>query len=156
MFVRLLFPLAVQHRVPREDMVRRLLVFSDMQFDAAERAKKGLGLWATNHDVIALTYEEAGYDVPKIVYLNSTGELETAPVEAERKGVAPISGFSPAMMKVFIMGEEVGKTLEDDTVVVDKKGEDIKPPQKPKTTLLSIMKRALEKPNYDGFVLVSY
>jgi len=35
MFVRLLLPLAVKHRVPREDMVRRLFVFSNMQFDQA-------------------------------------------------------------------------------------------------------------------------
>ena len=29
-FVRLLLPLAVKHRVPREDMVKRLFMFSDM------------------------------------------------------------------------------------------------------------------------------
>ncbi|KAH9166119.1 hypothetical protein EDB89DRAFT_1910956 [Lactarius sanguifluus] len=152
-FVRLLLPLAVQHRVPREDMVRRLFVFSDMQFDAAELAKGGEpGAWVTNHDAIARAYEEAGYDVPEIVYWNLAGELQTAPVEAERKGVALMSGFSPAMMKVF-MGEDVEEPLDDDTVLVDEKGEEVKLPRKPEMTPLSIMKRALEKPSYDGLIV---
>ncbi|KAI9464967.1 hypothetical protein BJY52DRAFT_1184014 [Lactarius psammicola] len=153
-FVRLLLPLAVQHRVPREDMVKRLFVFSDMQFDAAEGAKEeDPGAWVTNHDAIARAYEEAGYDVPEIVYWNLAGELETAPVEAERKGVALMSGFSPAMMKVF-MGEDAEETLDDDTVMVDEKGEEIKLPQKPEMTPLFMMKRALEKSSYDGLIVL--
>ena len=152
-FVRLLLPLAVQHRVPREEMVKRLFVFSDMQFDAAQGAEEDPGAWLTNHDAIARAYEEAGYDMPEIVYWNLAGELETTPVEAERKGVALMSGYSPAMMKVF-MGEDVEETPDDDTVVVDEKGEEIKLIQKPKMTPLSIMKRALEKPSYDGLMVV--
>ncbi|KAH9038364.1 hypothetical protein EDB85DRAFT_1860689 [Lactarius pseudohatsudake] len=151
-FVRLLLPLAVQHRVPREDMVKRLFVFSDMQFDAAEPAKEDPGAWVTNHDAIARAYEEAGYDVPEIVYWNLAGELQTAPVEAEHKGVALMSGFSPAMMKVF-MDEDVEEPLDDDTVLVDETGEEVKLPRKPEMTPLSIMKHALEKPSYDGLMV---
>ena len=148
-FVRLLLPLAVEHRVPREEMVKRLFVFSDMQFDAAE----GSGTWVTNHEAIARAYEAAGYDMPEIVYWNLAGELETAPVEAERKGVALMSGFSPAMMKVF-MGEDVEETVDDDIVMVDEKGEEMKRTQKVEMTPLSIMKRALERRSYDGLVVL--
>ena len=160
-FVRLLLPLAVQHRVPREDMVKRLFVFSDMQFDSANEYRKcseegaredPAGAWLTNHDAIARAYEEAGYDMPEIVYWDLAGDLETTPVEAERKGVALMSGFSPAMMKVF-MDEEPEETLDDDTVMVDEKGEEIKPTQKSKMTPLSIMKRVLENPSYDGLMV---
>ncbi len=146
-FVRLLLPLAIEHRVPREEMVKRLFIFSDMQFDAAEDVQKTPGAWVTNHDAIAQAYEKAGYDVPEIVYWNLAGELETTPVDAERKGVALMSGFSPAMMKVF-MGEDAEEMLDDDTVVLDEQGEEIKT-QKPEITPLSIMKRALEKASYD-------
>jgi len=151
-FVRLLLPLAVQHRVPQKDMVKRLFVFSDMQFDAAEDTSADSARWRTNHDAIAQAYEDAGYDMPEIVYWNLAGELQTTLVEAEREGVALMSGFSPAMMKVF-MGEDVEETLDDDTVIVDAKGEEIKPPQKPKMTPSSIMKRALEMPSYDGLIV---
>ena len=151
-FIRLLLPLAVKHRVPQADMVKRLFVFSDMQFDNA-RSGSSPDTWETNHDAIARAYEVAGYDMPEIVYWNLAGELETTPVEAERKGVALMSGFSPAMMKVF-MGEDMEETLDDDMVMVDEKGEEVKPPKKPKMTPLSIMKRVLEKPSYEGLIVV--
>jgi hypothetical protein len=152
-FVRLLLPLAVRHRVPREDMVRRLFVFSDMQFDHADGAGR-VGEWETNHDAIARAYAEAGYDVPEIVYWNLAGQLETVPVEAERKGVALMSGFSPAMMKVF-MGEDADETVDDDTVMVDEQGEEIKAPtRKQEMTPLSIMNRALGLASYDNLVIM--
>ncbi|KAI0301089.1 hypothetical protein B0F90DRAFT_1817122 [Multifurca ochricompacta] len=153
-FVRLLLPLVVQHRVPREDMVKRLFVFSDMQFDAADSAGKNIGAWETNHDSIVRAYAEAGYDVPEIVYWNLADERETVPVEAERKGVALMSGFNPAMMKVF-MGEDVEEILDDDTVMVNEEGEEIKPvSQKQEMTPLSIMKRALGMESYDNLMVL--
>jgi len=115
-----------------------------------------VGQWETNQDVIVRAYAEAGYDVPDIVYWNLAGQLETVPVEAERKGVALMSGFSPAMMKVF-MGEDAGKeTLDDDTVMVDEQGEEIKPPpmRKQEMTPLSIMVRALGMASYDHLVVL--
>jgi Domain of unknown function (DUF2828) len=154
-FVRLLLPLALQHRVPREDMVKRLFVFSDMQFDAADWTSKDSGAWETNHDAIARVYAEAGYDVPEIVYWNLAGELETVPVEAERKGVALMSGFSPAMMKVFMGEDAEDEVLDDDIVVVDEQGEEVKPvPKKQQMTPLSIMKRALGMASYDNLVVL--
>ena len=177
-FVHLLLPLAVKHRVPREEMVKRLFVFSDMQFDAAAatvaadvRAADGAGTWRggaglgweTNHDAIARVYAEAGYDVPEIVYWNLAGELQTVPVEAGRKGVALVSGFSPAMMKVFMgEGEEAeaeadGDVLDDDTVMVDEQGEEIKPepaPQKQEMTPLSVMMKALGMASYNNLIVL--
>jgi hypothetical protein len=154
-------------------MVKRLFVFSDMQFDVAAAAaadaraadgagtwrRGGAGLgWETNHDAIARVYAEAGYDVPEIVYWNLAGELQTVPVEAERKGVALVSGFSPAMMKVFT-GEAAadGEVLDDDTVMVDEQGEEIKPepaPRKQEMTPLSVMKKALGMASYNNLIVL--
>jgi hypothetical protein len=164
-FVRLLLPLAVRHRVPREEMVKRLFVFSDMQFDDAaddadaDAGRDAAGGWETNHDAIARVYAEAGYDVPEIVYWNLAGELQTVPVEAERKGVALMSGFSPAMMKVFMgEGEETeDEVLDDDTVMVDGQGEEIKPepaPRKQKMTPLSVMMKALGMASYNNLIVL--
>lgn len=155
-FVRLLLPLAVRHRVPREEMVKRLFVFSDMQFDAADGAGRDACAWETNHDAIARAYAEAGYDVPEIVYWNLAGELETVPAEAERKGVALMSGFSPAMMKVFMGEDDAEEEMpDDDTVMVDEKGEEIKlAPRQQEITPLSIMKRALGMTSYDHLVVL--
>ncbi|KAF8500781.1 hypothetical protein F5888DRAFT_1793214 [Russula emetica] len=162
-FVSLLLPLAVKHHVPREEMVKRLFVFSDMQFDAADGAGRDSGGpgWETNHDAITRVYAEAGYDVPEIVYWNLAGELQTVPVEAERKGVALMSGFSPAMMKVFMgKGEETDAeddVLDDDTVMVDEQGEEIKPepaPRKQEMTPLSVMMKALGMASYNNLIVL--
>lgn len=158
-FVRMLLPLALKHGVPRSEMVKRLFVFSDMQFDAADGAGKDAGGWETNHDAIARVYAEAGYDMPEIVYWNLAGELQTVPVEAGRKGVALMSGFSPAMMKVFMgEGEEAeDEVLDDDMVMVDEQGEEIKPEParlKQKMTPLSVMMKALGMASYDNLIVL--
>lgn len=70
-FVDLLLPLAKKHNVKNEDMIKRLFVFSDMQFDAVEpsseeyesdgcgdRSGKVEAEWNTNHDVISKAYKE--------------------------------------------------------------------------------------------------
>ena len=68
-----------------------------------------------------------------------------------------MSGFSPAMMKVF-MGEDTDaeeETMDDDMVMVDEQGEGIKPTrQKQEMTLLSIMKKALGMASYDKLVVL--
>ncbi|KAK7006200.1 hypothetical protein R3P38DRAFT_3326058 [Favolaschia claudopus] len=100
-FLRLLLPLAIQHGVKKEDMIKRVFVFSDMQFD---QGTQNPGAWETNYDVIEREFQKAGYEVPEIVYWN-LGEYGTVEVLKDRKGVALMSGFSPSMLKVF-MGEE--------------------------------------------------
>ncbi|VDC05994.1 unnamed protein product [Peniophora sp. CBMAI 1063] len=147
-FVDLLLPLAVKHKVPREDMVKRLVIFSDMQFDQASGG-------GTNHEAIKRAYAEAGYDVPQIVYWNlaahRAGRLEALPVTADTEGVALMNGFSAAMLKVF-MGEaeetedgEWGMVTEDGEVE-EKKADAFDP--------VSVMRKALLKKSFDGLVVV--
>ncbi|KZV75758.1 hypothetical protein PENSPDRAFT_599378 [Peniophora sp. CONT] len=147
-FVDLLLPLAIKNKVAREDMVKRLVIFSDMQFDQAAGG-------GTNHEAIARAYAEAGYDMPQIVYWNlaahSAGRLEALPVTAEMEGVALMNGFSPAMLKVF-MGE--AEELEDaEWGMVTKDGG----PEKKKVDAfdpVSVMRKALLKKSFDALVVV--
>jgi len=153
-FLKLLLPLAKQHNIAKEDMVKRLFVFSDMQFDAASRQSYN-GTWETNHDLVEKAYKEAGYDVPEIVYWNLAGEHTTArtvEVEAERKGVAMMSGFSAAMMKVF-MGEVEEVEEADEWAEVTQEGE-VKENKEDEFTPLNVMKKALFKKSFDGLVVV--
>ncbi|THH20486.1 hypothetical protein EW146_g888 [Bondarzewia mesenterica] len=156
-FVDLFLPLAKQHRVPKEDMIKRLFIFSDMQFDEARRPfqtytwnseddqvdppgdQSNPADWATNHDEIVKAYTEVGYDVPQIVYWNLDRQFRTTPVEAQREGVALMNGFSPAMLKVF-MGEDES-TLQEKEV-----REEFNP--------LAVMKKAIGKASYNGLVVV--
>ena len=152
-FVKLLLPLAVKNKIKQEDMIKRLFIFSDMQFDACSN-KGSTAAWETNYDAIEKAYKKAGYEIPQIVYWDlSTGEWErTVEVQSDRKGVAMMNGFSPAMLKVF-MGEEEEPTEwenvneEGESVTVVEKAEDAFNP-------LNVMKKALMKQSFDGLVVL--
>ncbi|KAJ6459476.1 hypothetical protein C8R47DRAFT_1180743 [Mycena vitilis] len=164
-FVDLLIPLAIKHKVKPADMIKRVFVFSDMQFDAGASAGvrtwdaqygygSGTGTWETNYDVIEKAFNRAGYEVPQIVYWNLS-DYDTVEVLADRKGVALMSGFSPSMLKVF-MGEEVA---EEEPEPASEEGAEAAPvslDEKVKVEFnpLNIMKKALSRPSFDGLVVV--
>ncbi|KAJ7775657.1 hypothetical protein DFH07DRAFT_732316 [Mycena maculata] len=151
-FLHLILPLAIQHKVRPEDMIKRVFVFSDMQFDAATLSRAE-DVWETNYDVIARAFGKAGYEVPQIVYWNLS-RYGTVEVLAERSGVAMMSGFSPAMLKIF-MGDVVPIPEDpvpeegDDAVLVE-----AKPQAQMEFDPLSVMKKALSKECYASLVVV--
>ncbi|KAJ7496916.1 hypothetical protein FB451DRAFT_1456911 [Mycena latifolia] len=139
-FLRLILPRAIEHRLAPERMVKRLFVFSDMQFDAAASAGYD-DAWDTNYDVIERAYAAAGYEVPQIVFWNLS-HWATFETLAERRGVAMMSGVSPSMLKVF-MGEEA-------PAVVGR----VEPEAKEEFTPLSMMKKALHRESYARLAVV--
>ncbi|KAL1722471.1 hypothetical protein EV715DRAFT_270459 [Schizophyllum commune] len=138
-FLNLLLPLAKKRCVPKEEMIKRIFVFSDMQFDEASGQKN----WETNYDAIARAYEEAGYDVPEIVFWDlSMGTQRTVEVEAKRKGVALMNGFTAGLMKVFL-GDEKEAEGEEGWVAVK---EEFNP--------VNVMNKALGKWCFDGLIVM--
>ncbi|KAJ6256193.1 hypothetical protein Dda_9028 [Drechslerella dactyloides] len=161
-FTKLLLPLAKQNNVKKEDMIKRLFVFSDMQFDEADDGRHGDdSSWDTTYDVIKRDYEAAGYDMPEIVYWD-LGSFDTVETPADRKGVAMMRGFSASMMKVFL-GEEQPEEeqADEDIVLVDEKDGDVvmaEEPSKAKEaeefTPMTIMRKALMRKSFDGLVIL--
>ncbi|KAH7343938.1 hypothetical protein B0J17DRAFT_765087 [Rhizoctonia solani] len=141
-FLKLILPAAVRSKVKPEDMVKRLFVFSDMQFDesVSRSLSDGLTVWETTHDRVVKAFKEAGYEPPEIVYWNLQGGV-TKPVLKDTPGTALITGFSANMMKLFMGGERPGDKL----VEIGHDGEEV--PKKKKDPLV-IMERALSKPCY--------
>ena len=153
-FLKLILPLAVKHNIPKDQMIKRVFVFSDMQFDAANEKSDPMNAgaeWKTNHDVIAEAYVQAGYDIPELVYWNLSNPEDdygiTAPVTGDRQGVALLSGYSPSLLKVFMNVEE-----EDEWVVLNKEGQ----PQTERQSLTpeEMMRKALGRKSFDGLVVV--
>lgn len=89
----------ITHSVPNDEMPNKILILSDMQFDSAKQD-------STIMDTIIRKYEDAGYDVPDIVFWNIR-DVGTVPVEFNTDGVALVSGFSPAIMKSVIACEKL-------------------------------------------------
>ncbi|ESK92348.1 hypothetical protein Moror_4633 [Moniliophthora roreri MCA 2997] len=151
-FLKLLLPLAKEKGLKKEDMIKRLFVFSDMQFDAADTGEEGK--WETTYDTVKKAYEEAEYDVPEIVYwdLAAGGTVE---VQGDREGVAMMNGWSANLMKVFF-GEEVEPEPEEEgweTVEKEKTGEKEKEEEE-RFNPINVMKRAVAKDSFKGLVVV--
>ena len=90
--IQKILDVAVEGSVPQEEMPSMLLILSDMQFDMC-----------TNYDdsamqMIARKYAEAGYAMPNIVFWNLNAH-DNVPARFNDKGVALVSGFSPAIVK---------------------------------------------------------
>jgi hypothetical protein len=84
--------------VPQEEMPEMLLIMSDMQFDACARFDDSA------MKMIASKYEAAGYEMPKIVFWNLNSN-DNVPAKYDSRGVALVSGFSPAIMAAVLGGD---------------------------------------------------
>ena len=93
---------AVKNHCPPEEMPKRAILISDMQFDAACQGRPDESLF----DGIAREFEDAGYKMPQICFWNvnliSTG---TIPMQQNELGVVLAGGYSPQIMKMFMSGE---------------------------------------------------
>jgi hypothetical protein len=91
---------AVAGNVAQEDMPTKLLIISDMEFDEACGIR-------TNFDVIKGMYEQAGYELPGIIFWNVNGRLGNVPVKANTINTALVSGFSPSIIRSILGGDEL-------------------------------------------------
>ncbi|KAI8088904.1 uncharacterized protein BX664DRAFT_385488 [Halteromyces radiatus] len=114
-FVDLLLPMAKKFNLKQEDMVKRLFVFTDMQFNnVTPSVDDDDGQFDTLWETVVKEYEKAGYVPPEIVWwnLNALGNSElTLQATKDSKGVAMVAGFSQNMLKNFMDGDEVASEI---------------------------------------------
>jgi hypothetical protein len=165
-FLQCLLPIAVENKLKKEDMIKQVFVFSDMQFDQAEEdysrphyswSKKSKNLWATNYDIIKQKFEEHGYDVPRRVFWNLNGTHSTIlgadptvpkPALADTPNTAIVSGYSPGMLKTFLEGSDFDDANVED--VEDEKSLE----EKAKSNALQTMMKTIGHKSYGGLVIV--
>jgi len=105
---------AKDNRVQAEDMPKILLVLSDMEFDVATKN-------TTHFKNLQHLYNEAGYELPRVVFWNLNSRTKNAPVRCDQNGTALISGFSPSIMKSILSAEEfTPMSIMLKTVMVDR------------------------------------
>ncbi|KAI9280040.1 hypothetical protein BY458DRAFT_531892 [Sporodiniella umbellata] len=162
-FIKLLLPLAIEYKIKQEDMVKRLFIFTDMQFnEGAEYPEKQ---FQTTYQYIKTKYADAGYKVPEIVWWNLSGQNTcqssdiTAPVTKEEEGTVMLSGFSSSMLKTFLDGdaeneeetEKEAKTIEVEEIKEEEKEEK---KEKDKLTPLGFAKKAAYHESFASLVVV--
>jgi len=89
---------AVNGNLKEDQMIKRIFVFSDMEFDQASANS-----WETDYQAITRKYRDKGYGSagPQIVFWNLRDSKAT-PVPSTQKGVALVSGFSKNLLKLFL------------------------------------------------------
>ena len=96
--IKKILDVAVKGNVPQEEMPNALLILSDMQFDLCAKFDDSA------MQMIRRKYEEAGYNVPNIVFWNLNA-ADNVPVKFNERGVALVSGFSPTIVKTVLGGD---------------------------------------------------
>ena len=94
--------IAVKNQVPPEEMVKSLIVISDMEIDSCTSAD-----WFF-YDLMKKKYAEAGYEIPNVVFWNVESRHDVFHADAKRKGVQLCSGQSASTFKHLL--ESIGAT----------------------------------------------
>ncbi|RZC60514.1 hypothetical protein C5167_022278 [Papaver somniferum] len=104
----LILKIAVDGKLKEDQMIKRLFVFSDMEFNES-RLDSAANDWETDYEVIQNKFRENGYmNVPEMVFWNLRDSSST-PVLGQQKGVALVSGFSKNMIKPFLDGRALNE-----------------------------------------------
>jgi len=106
---KLILDQAVKHNVPVSEMPTKVLILSDMEFDSAISGNwDSVTDWnPTAQEMIKGMYEEAGYEMPGIVYWNIQSRQDNVPTRFDEMGTALVSGFSPSIMKNILSCEDL-------------------------------------------------
>ena len=94
-FMRIL-DLAVKNHTPAEDMVKTIIVISDMEIDQC-----GNRNWSF-YDKMREKYRKAGYEIPNVIFWNVNSRHDVFHADGTRKGVQLCSGQSAATFKQLL------------------------------------------------------
>lgn len=90
---------ALKNKILNEEMPKRLVILSDMQFDMA----LSKNTWnETIHEQTKKRFESNGYDMPTIVFWNLNGSLNATPVQKDEVNTKLLSGFSTSLLESLL------------------------------------------------------
>jgi hypothetical protein len=112
----LLLATALKNKLPQSELPQRILIVSDMEFDQACEFTTSYYSTASEHNEIMAKYrtlfetiktrwDNAGYQMPNIVFWNVNSRTQTIPVSYNEAGVILVSGFSVNNVKMVLSGE---------------------------------------------------
>ena len=88
------------------DKIPNILIISDMEFDRA--VEQGTSIYSNPilFDHISRKWNEAGYDLPKLVFWNVASRTNTIPMTFNENGLILVSGFSQSLLKMVMSKEK--------------------------------------------------
>lgn len=94
----LILQTAIRNEMTQDDMPQNVLVLSDLEFDQMTSGRTDKRLF----EELADRYKAHGYKLPRLVFWNIMSRTGTIPVKENEAGVALVSGFSPAIVKMVL------------------------------------------------------
>ena len=100
----LILNVAIENDIQKNEMIKNILIISDMEFDYAQRNyfNNCRELTKPLFDEIKERYAEAGYDLPKLIFWNVNSRTKTIPLIENELGVTLVSGFSQNVLKMVM------------------------------------------------------
>ena len=95
---RLILDVAKSSNVPKEEMIERVLIISDMEFDYCTEG-------VSTFEFYKKEFEAAGYELPEIVFWNVEARDTHLPVTMNEKGVKLVSGASANIFADVVSGD---------------------------------------------------
>lgn len=87
---------AVENKIPKEEMPKALLCFTDMEFNSYSYSDfiRGYGNPQDFINGFKEMYEKHGYELPQIIVWNLTNDRTSMNVQGFEEGITTVSGFS--------------------------------------------------------------
>jgi Mg-chelatase subunit ChlD len=151
--LNLILQVVVSNRLPMED-VPDLIIFSDMQFNQADRNTSS----GTYLDIIKQKFSDAGvaicgtpYPMPKIIFWNLRGDTRGHAASHDSENVQLLSGYSPSLLKHVLEGDPLEIEVEEMVEVIDESGEIVteKVTKTRKVTPYDTLRKVLDDVRYD-------
>lgn len=93
---------ALEKGLTQGELPTMILAISDMEFNSSEVKGKSV----TAFQSIKNRYEEAGFQMPKLVFWNVNGRELNVPVSSNTINTALVSGASPSILKSILNGDD--------------------------------------------------
>lgn len=100
--MKMIAGLGQKHGLTQDQMPKRLFIFSDMQFNSADRNS-----WSGTYAKVTELFDRYGYVVPQIIFWNLRGNTVSYVEDAKTEGVAMLSGFSTTVLKSLLDGDSM-------------------------------------------------
>lgn len=103
----LILQIAIVNNIPQNEMIKSVLIISDMEFDRAQTSWMNSSnvLTQSLFDIIRERYHNAGYNLPRLVFWNVNSRTGAIPLTENELGVALVSGFSQNVLKMVMSGK---------------------------------------------------
>ena len=97
---KLVLEMGMNYHIPQEEMPKAIVVISDMEIDSSIKWQRERSDWLFYDDMKEM-FEQAGYEIPNVIFWNVNSRRDVFHADANRKGVQLVSGQATSTFKTL-------------------------------------------------------